>query len=75
MVPQSTYFDLYLPIFTTNVWYFTTVYHKSVVLYVTQNVPQNLIYLTYVPHVTHLGHKWGTQCSPPTDGLKVMKIM
>ena len=33
-----------------------------------QNVPQNGIYLTYVPHVPHLGHKWGTECSDPQDG-------
>ena len=38
-----------------------------------QNVPQNGIYLTYVPHVPNLGHKWGTQCSRPQDALKGSK--
>ena len=31
--PICIYFYIYLPIFTTKVWYFTTVYHISVVFY------------------------------------------
>ena len=36
-------------------------------------VPQNALYLTYVPHVPILGHKWGTDYTPPQDGLKGSK--
>ena len=37
-------------------------------------MPQNGIYLTYVPHVPQLGHKWGTQYTRAQDGQYFEKI-
>ena len=39
-----------------------------------KKLPQNALYLTYVPQVPHVGYIWGTDYTPPQDGLKGSKI-
>ena len=38
-------------------------------------VPENWAQSKYVPNVPEIGHTLGTKCSPPQDGLKLMKTM